>query len=407
MKIHRHLVQQVALALSDIFFGNRYADKSVEHFLGKNRKWGARDRRFFAESVYECVRWWRKLWYLIDEEPINNPEALMDLWAAWWLTQGHELPDWEEFDGLKKESIYNRNKQLKSSKEEKDIAIRESVPDWLYAWGAKECGDRWPVILTALNEKAPVDLRVNTLLTDREALKKNLQGEAISLNEIADVPTGLSLTERKNVFITEAYKKGFFEMQDRASQLVAPLLDPQPKDRIIDACAGAGGKSLHIAALMKNKGKIISMDVHEKKLNELRKRASRAKVDIIETKQIDSNKVIKRLEESADRVLLDVPCSAMGVLRRGPDTKWKLNPEELEKILQTQQQILSEYSSMVKKGGYLVYATCSIMQSENHGQIEKFLATNGHEWTLQKELNIFPDQNQGDGFFAALLQRKK
>jgi 16S rRNA (cytosine967-C5)-methyltransferase len=211
---------------------------------------------------------------------------------------------------------------------------------------------------------------------------------------------------RKNVFTSQAFKNGFFEVQDASSQMIAPLLGVEPGHRVIDACAGAGGKSLHMAAMMKNKGKIISLDIHEWKLTELKARARRDGVDVIETRLIDSSKVIKRMHATADRLLLDVPCSGMGVLRRNPDTKWKLSNDEIARLHQLQYEILTSYAPMTKKGGRMVYATCSILPSENEKQIEKFLGEHGAEWTLLKQIHLRPDKEGFDGFYGALLERK-
>ena len=180
-------------------------------------------------------------------------------------------------------------------------------------------------------------------------------------------------------------------------------LAPKPGERIVDACAGAGGKSLHLAALMKNKGRVISMDIHETKLAELRKRAVRAGADIIETRWIDSNKVIKRLNNSIDRVLLDVPCTGLGVLRRNPDAKWKLKPENLLELLKTQHFILENYSKMLKTGGTLVYSTCSILPDENENQVKTFLRENP-SWNLESEQLLLPDVSDYDGFYIAKLK---
>lgn len=210
------------------------------------------------------------------------------------------------------------------------------------------------------------------------------------------------LTERKNVFVTKAFHQGFFELQDAASQMVAPLVNPQPGERVFDACAG-GGKSLHLAALMKNKGRILSLDIHEWKLKELKLRARRNGIDIIETRWIDTTKVVKRLEAQADAVLLDVPCSGSGVLKRNPDAKWKLKMSDLEQLRKTQKEILSSYSRMVKPGGRLVYATCSIFPDENQKQVQSFSEENTESWSLAKEISILPHVQNFDGFYAALL----
>jgi 16S rRNA (cytosine967-C5)-methyltransferase len=174
--------------------------------------------------------------------------------------------------------------------------------------------------------------------------------------------------------------------------------------RVVDACAGAGGKSLHLAALMKNKGNIIALDTKEFKLAELKKRAKRAGASIIESRFIDSTKVIKRLKDSADRLLLDVPCSGLGVMRRNPDTKWMLKPNEIENVIHTQREILERFSAICKPGGKMVYATCSILPSEGKNQINWFLEKNNN-WELEGEKQYSPLNFDCDGFYMALLNR--
>jgi len=182
----------------------------------------------------------------------------------------------------------------------------------------------------------------------------------------------------------------------------------EPGLRVVDACAGAGGKTLHIASLMKNKGKVIAMDIEDWKLQELKKRLRRNGVDIVETRLIDSNKVIKRMESAADRVLLDVPCSGMGVLRRNPDSKWKLTEARLRELQELQREILVQYSSMVKKDGYLIYATCSLLPSENREQINWFLENSNQtqaRWQFEEDVALFPHRDRFDGFYMARLKR--
>lgn len=176
--------------------------------------------------------------------------------------------------------------------------------------------------------------------------------------------------------------------------------------RVIDACAGAGGKSLHLAAIMQNKGKVLCLDIEDWKLTELRKRASRNKIKIIETRHIDTNKVIKRLQESCDRLLLDVPCSGLGVLRRNPDAKWKINAGLLEKMKSFQRDILKRYSTMLRPGGLMVYATCSILPSENSKQIAYFCDEHRH-FQLEEEKIISPALSGFDGFYMARLKKQK
>lgn len=396
--VHRHLVESLIPLLTEIFKDQGYADKVLEKAFKANRKWGSKDRKFVAEQIYECVRWWKKYWFLLGEEESLEKSQLLKLWGIHRLVSGRSLPDWPELRNLSiSPDKFEKLKKLR--------AYREAVPDWLDQKGESELGVQWDSILHSLNQPAPVDIRANRLRVDRNQLQRELQQEGIETNLIESAEDGLSLIQRKNVFSSKAFHSGHFEVQDRASQQVAPFLKVTPGLRVVDACAGAGGKSLHLAALMKNKGKLISMDIHEWKLKELRRRATRNGVDIIETKVIESAKVIKRMEQSADRLLLDVPCSGLGVLRRNPDAKWKLRPEALLNLLQLQSEILQDYSVMTKVGGYLVYATCSFFPSENESQVEKFLDSNPN-WKLEDQIRLNPDQGQGDGFFAARLIRQ-
>lgn len=397
LSLHFHLVKSVTDALNEVFSENRYADKVIEKSFKQNRKWGARDRRFFAEAVYEIVRHRRYF------REVAGTDRTWDLVAVYLMTLDEEIPDWGEFKQVNLKQISER------LHEKYPAQVQHSFPDWLHELGQKEFGGEWSELMRALNKPAEVFLRANSLkinVTDliAELKKEEIEAESVS-SEKFDLPSALKLVKRKNVFVTQAFKKGFFEVQDAASQLVAPLLEVMPGMRVVDACAGAGGKSLHIAALMKNKGKLISMDIHEWKLKELKTRAARNSVDIIETKVIESSKTVKRLEESFDRVLLDVPCSGLGVVRRNPDTKWKLSVEEISRLQILQGEILATYSRMCKKGGQMVYATCSILYSENEEQIKKFLKENTN-WQLVRELRVWPHHDGFDGFYAAVLSRQ-
>lgn len=397
MKIHRHLVEEILAALRQIIEEGARADKVIEKFLKSHRKWGSRDRKFFAENVYEVVRWHRLLSHLAGSK------NLWKIWGVHWLRSGQQLPkDWPETNGLSLEEIRNQEKSLSAG------AIRESFPDALYDLCQQELGAEWSSIAMALNKPAEVFLRANTLKSTPQEVIASLEQDQIFAEQLREkeLPHALKLKERKNVFSSQAFKNGLFEVQDAASQFVAPFLEVQPGHRVVDACAGGGGKTLHLASLMKNKGKIIAMDIYDWKLNELKQRARRNSVDIIETRLIESSKTIKRMHETADRVLLDVPCSGLGVIRRNPDAKWKINQTEITRLNQLQQEILSSYSSMVKKGGQLVYATCSILPSENEHQVQKFLQSpQGQGWELVKDMHLRPDLQGYDGFYAALLKK--
>ncbi len=403
MKLHRNLVFATIDSLHLIFNENKQADKVLKSTLKRDKRWGARDRAFIAETTYDIVRW-KRLYAEIAEvrEPFDRPN-LFRLFAVWATLNGIAIPDWKQFEDTPTRRIKGRFDELSKIRK-----YRESIPDWLDELGAKELGKKWDTELASLNEQAEVVLRVNTLKTTVDQLQNELADLEIETEKIKDYPDALKLKERTNVFTTEAFKNGLFEVQDASSQRVAQLLDPKPGERIVDACAGAGGKSLHIATLMGNKGQLISMDIYENKLNELKRRARRNDIFNIETRVIDSTKVIKKLMEKADKVLIDAPCSGLGVLRRNPDTKWKLQPEFLDEIRNTQKELLDSYSRMVKPGGQLVYATCSILPSENEKQVQSFLnRENGKDFTLLKEEKILPSKSGFDGFYISLLQKRE
>src|SRR5690606_36386283 len=261
----------------------------------------------------------------------------------------------------------------------------------------------WEREMNALNEQAPTILRANTLKTTAKELVSDLKDEDVESFQIRNYPDAVQLEEKKNVFLTSAFKDGLFEVQDASSQKIGELLDVQEGMRVVDACAGAGGKTLHLAALMKNKGQIIALDIYEWKLAELKRRAKRAGAHNIEARFIEDNKVIKRLHEKADRLLIDAPCSGLGVLKRNPDSKWKIDQDFIDRIKKEQQQILQDYSKMLKKGGKMLYATCSILPSENNEQVETFLKNNA-EFTLLKEEKVMPSAGF-DGFYMALIGR--
>jgi 16S rRNA (cytosine967-C5)-methyltransferase len=395
MKLHNNTIRGVHTALEAIFEQGQYADKVIERTLKSNPKWGAKDRSFIAETTYEMVRWWRLINFL---SPSKDP---WDLFGTYWLMQGNELPPWDEFARLQPEKIKSKYDSIT------DPGLLESIPEWLQTLGSKELGEKWEAEIHALNEEAEVVLRVNTLKTTRERLKNLLEADGIRSYLVKGYPDALVLEERQNVFRHPSFKEGLFEVQDASSQLVAAALQVEPGMRVIDACAGAGGKSLHLAALMGNKGKVISMDVEEWKLQQAKLRARRNGVSIFEPKIIEGSKTIKRLKESADRLLLDVPCSGLGVLRRNPDTKWKLSAESIAKVQATQQEILQSYPSMLKKGGQLVYATCSILPSENQEQIKKFLASEaGKDFELLEDRKVLAQESGFDGFYIARLLKK-
>ncbi len=387
MKIHQNIAEAIIRSLHEIFNENRYADKVIERVLKSNPKWGARDRRFIAESTYEIVRWYRLLQYATPQNK-REIESIFGTYCDW---RG-DFPS---------ESLLQKLDSAQTIRK-----IRESIPDWMEDLGVKELGEeKWEHELSFLNQEAKVVLRTNTLKTTKEELQKKLRESEIDTLTAEGYPDALILSKRKNVFTTPSFKEGLFEVQDASSQLVAPFMQLKNGMRVVDACAGAGGKALHISSLMQNKGKVIAMDNVQWKLDELKKRARRASSSNIETRIIESTEAIKRLKESADRVLLDVPCSGLGVLRRNPDAKWKLSLEFIERTKVLQQQILTDYSSMLKKGGLMIYSTCSILPSENELQVEEFIKNQNGAFELEEQKNILPSDGF-DGFYMARIKKK-
>ena len=403
MRLHRNLVFTTIDSLMAIFNEGEYADKVVARALKKDKRWGSHDRKFVAETIYEIVRW-KRLYTEIAEvkEPFDR-DKIWRIFAVWAVLRGYTLPDWKYFEETPVRRIKGKFDELTKTRK-----FKESIPDWMDELGVKELGEEiWTKELAAQNEQAKVILRVNRLKTTKEKLRAILMDLNIETEFHKDYPDALILTERANVFLTDAFKDGLFEVQDASSQLVAYFLDVKPGMRVVDTCAGAGGKTLHLASLMENKGQLIAMDLYESKLKQLKIRAKRNGAFNIEPRVIESTKTIKKLHEKADRVLIDAPCSGLGVLKRNPDSKWKLQPEFIENIKKIQAEVLENYSKIVKPGGKLVYATCSVLPSENQEQIKHFLSTEiGKEFNFVKDQKVLASESGFDGFYMALLERK-
>lgn len=391
-----HILNSLSQALIEVFEKKNHADRMINKYMRANRNWTATEKSFFAEAVYGIIRHRRYLEFLA------NSDQLFPMIAAYLVTKNLKWVARPEFKDLDAEKIKARMKS------QKPPAVEHSMPDWLSEMGQKEFGGEWPSLMQSLNKEPQIFLRVNTLKTTAEKLTQDLKAEKINVDKVVgrlQLPDALVLKERQNVFATNASKKGDFEMQDAGSQWIAPLLQVEPGQTVVDACSGSGGKTLHLASLMKNQGKIVAMDILDIKLKDLEERAARAGVKILETKLIDP-KAIQRLEKSFDRVLIDSPCTGMGTLRRNPDIKWKLTPEQVENVCETQRDILSRYSNMTKPGGIMVYATCSILKRENEEQVKWFLSTKaGQGFTLLSQHRLMPHKEGFDGFYAAVLKR--
>ncbi len=403
MRLHRNLVYTVIDSIRDVFNEGVYADKAVEKALKRDKRWGSRDRKFVAETIYDIVRWKRLYAEIADVKEPFDRNNLWRLFSVWCVLKGIPLPEWNQIEPTPTRRIKGKFDELLKTRK-----FKESIPDWIDEAGVQELGEElWSKEITALNKQAEVILRTNTLNISKVDLQKLLKTENIIAEFVPDHKDALRLVERANVFRTEAFKKGYFEVQDASSQLVAEYLDVQPGMKVVDTCAGAGGKTLHLASFMENKGQIIAMDIYESKLKKLKIRARRNKIHNIDTRVIDSTKPIKKLHGKADRVLIDAPCSGIGVLRRNPDSKWKLQPEFLERIKTVQQDILQQYSAMVKPGGKMVYATCSVFPSENQQQVDKFLTSEaGKDFIFVKDNKVLAHKSGFDGFYMAQLMKK-
>ena len=403
MKLHRNLVFAAVDALGMIFNDNEQADKVLRKVLKFDKRWGSRDRGFIAETVYDIVRWKRLYSEIAEVKAPYSRANLFRLFAVWATLRGITVPDWKQIEPIPSRRIKGRFDELSKIRK-----FKESIPDWMDELGEKALGNKWGDELTALNTQANVVLRANTLKANVKDVRNTLADQDIDTQILDKYPDALQLVVRKNVFTSEAFKNGFFEVQDASSQKVARMTDVSPGMRVVDACAGAGGKTLHLAALMENKGQIIAMDIYEGKLKELKRRAKRAGAHNIETREITSSKVYKKLYDKADRVLIDAPCTGLGTIKRNPDLKWKLQPEFVDKVVERQAEILQNYSKMVKEGGKMLYATCSILPRENQEQVQSFLKTEqGQKFTLEKQETVSPAKSGYDGFYMALLSRNE
>lgn len=402
MRFHRHLCDSIVIILQQIFVENFYADKVIERQFKLNKKWGKRDREFVASSVYEIVRWWRLYWFILGQDISMDQTSLLNLLGVHFLKNGVEVPDWMNRERLSTGLIMSRLDQIENP------AIEHSLPDWMMDEFVNQELEGLDDILQILNVQSPLILRSNSLKITRDELIKKLKSLDLVVKQHPKSSCGIIFEEKYNVFGLEDFKNGLFEVQDGNSQQIAEFCEVKPGDFVIDACAGAGGKTLHLAALMQNKGKIIAMDIHEKKLAAMKLRLRRAGVDNVEARVIDSNKITKRLENKADVLLLDVPCSGTGVIRRNPDSKWKLSRQKLRELEQIQVEILRDYSSMLKSGGRLVYSTCSLFPSENRKQIDFFLQSEaGKSFHVVKEQTLNPTFEGADGFYMCLLMNKQ
>ena len=305
--------------------------------------------------------------------------------------------------------------------------IQLNVPEWLSVKLQDSLGDRFEQEMQASNQRAKTDIRINTLKSTLKQVTHFLKQSGYQVEPSDITPWGLRFKERVSLFNHDTFKQGWFEIQDQGSQLLAQLTDVKAGDRVVDFCAGAGGKTLAMAAMMKNKGSIWACDVHSKRLQQTIKRAKRAGVYNCRTQHLKSenDKWVKHHSSKSDVVLIDAPCSGTGTWRRNPDSRWHLTEKALGELIDLQQSILTSSSRLVKPGGKLLYATCSLLKQENEDQIEWFLNGNSQfelsQLNIQEplknnldcvlynnhELRTLPYLSDTDGFYVCALRRKE
>ena len=402
MKLHRNLALGILSGLERTLVEAYPASDTLKQLLKSNPGWGSRDRRIIAQIFYDIVRQKRFFHALSGSE--NTSLNLWKMIGYWMIINDFTLPDWEEFKNLQSEEI--RQKAVVLLGERK---YKYSIPDWLDAMGLEAFGtSTWEKEIAALNTPAELVVRVNTQKIGVEKLKDLLKNKYdITTRELADYPQALVFEKNQSLQLIKEYREGFFEVQDANSQMIAPWLNASAGKYYIDACAGAGGKSLHLANLTKDAARIAALDVYPVKLDALRRRCYRNDIQSVQTVLVEKKEDLSAVRGNADGVLIDAPCSGLGVLKRNPDAKWNMNPKRIDEIIETQKKILQTYAPFIKKGGILVYATCSIFPQENQHQIIDFLETEtGRFFELEKEQTYFSHQTGFDGFYCARLLRK-
>lgn len=389
MKVHRILAEAAAAVADAVFAGQKVLDRELAAAFARHPKWGKRDRAFVAETVFEVVRWRRALAFVAD------CEQTAALCAAQWHRMGCAVPEWWRHGGAGEVEMAGRESALPVQPR----AVRESIPGWLDELGERELGGEWDAELAALNRKPRVFLRANALRNTPEEAIAWLAAHGVEACAVEGLPSALVLPEGKS--LPKALRlDGRVEIQDAGSQLIAPLLRAQPGETVIDACCGAGGKALHLAAIQGNQGIIHALDIEPRKLQELERRAKAGGASCIRAALIDAA-TVAALAGRGDRLLIDAPCSGLGTLKRQPDLKWRLTPAQLDQVRGVQRELLASYPAMLRRGGVLVYATCSILGSENRGAVDVLL--NSGAFACSEELRVSPAATGFDGFYAAAL----
>jgi 16S rRNA (cytosine967-C5)-methyltransferase len=370
------------------------------------RELSSRQRRLVGEAVYGMIRWRRRLTFLVGSE---SAEALYTAWCEGELGQRDTAADQARLATI--------------ADPVQSLATAQSYPDWMVRLFADERGlDEAARLCAAMNRRAPLTVRANRLRNTRDELQARLAEELVASRPCALAPDGLELETHVNAYGLQAFKEGRFELQDASSQIAAELVAPPPRGLVLDACAGAGGKTLALGALLGNRGRLAALDVSERKLVELSKRARRAGLTNLEARTVDDFFARRASAPQFDRVLCDAPCSGLGVLRRNPEARWRLGPGDLDELPRLQRAILERYAPLVRGGGRLIYATCTVTALENDRVVDEFLAAHAEFAAVPakeilggeraravgdgERLRLLPHVHDCDGFFAAVLRRK-
>ncbi len=408
-----HLIQ----VLSEILTFNYPADAVVSRYFRFNRELGLADRAFIADTAFAVLRHLRRLQQLAAPDVNARRLALAALAKLSGLNMRELRPllDDAEVEWMEK---------VKGAKmDDAEPAVQAELPDWLMARLQTFLPDEEIMALArGLQQPAPLDLRVNTQRANREAVLQTFALESIAAEATPFSPLGVRLKAKLALNKHPLFETGKVEVQDEGSQLLGLLVAPRRGEMIADFCAGAGGKTLLLGAMMQSQGRVYAFDVSEKRLNQLKPRLKRSGLSNLQPQLIanENDIKIKRLAGKLDRVLVDAPCSGLGTLRRNPDLKWRQQPSDIEELTAKQRAILDAAARLVKKGGRLVYATCSILPEENEQVVEAFLAAHPEFVQLDcaellkhqhvaldtgKNLRLYPHIHGTDGFFAAVMER--
>jgi len=417
----------------------RPADLVANAFFRARRFIGSGDRRAVADRVWGILRRYGQLRWWLERTRHPGRDARAIVAAEVMLVDAMPLRDvMAIFDGGTYRPAPLDEAELRALRQMEGHSlphpdqpdwVRLNVQEWVAPHLIEAYGTAWGREIAALENPPPVDLRVNLLKATVEEARKALHAEGVDTEPMRFAPHGLRLKRRLSVVTGRAFQDGLVEIQDEGSQLVAALVDGRPGMQVADYCAGAGGKTLAIAAGMNNKGRVVAMDVYESRLDRSAQRLRRAGAHNVERRALDPEnaKWLKRQKGAFDRVLVDAPCTGTGTWRRNPDGRWTLTPTDLAELVPKQGEILAAASRLVKPGGGLIYATCSVLPAENEHQIASFLEKNPEfsvvpvsdlwrdviatdlppQIDASPYLRLSPLQHGTDGFFAAALVRKE